>query len=189
MSKLKTRRKNHYRHTNLSPDEYEFDSRSSTGEMLDARTSACSGLTLDRSCSACSTASATSPTGLPEGFFVGLAPADQVSSDSATMLTSDKNMFGGGRRRSPQACVRQGRCQKTPTLTLLAEVLTNSPAWGFFYLETMYFEQLFEVLTLTFRSTCKTGEDVVNLPLLGQLDGLCRCFQWRSYETGVEMAS
>ena len=46
------------------------------------------------------------PTGLSEGFFVGLkegclAPADQVSSDSTTKLTSDKNMFGGGRRRSP----------------------------------------------------------------------------------------
>ena len=68
-----------------------------------------------------------------------------------------KSMFGGGRRRSPQACVRQGRCQKTPTLTLLAEVLTASPAWGFFSLETMYFELLFEVLALTFRSTCETG--------------------------------
>ena len=86
-----------------------------------------------------------------------LAPADQVSSDSTTKLTSDKNMFGGGRRRSPQACVRQERCQKTPTLTLLAEVLTASPAWGFFSLGTMYFELLFEVLALTFRSTCKTG--------------------------------
>ena len=39
---------------------------------LDACTSACSGLTLDRSCSACNTASATSPAGLPQGFFVGL---------------------------------------------------------------------------------------------------------------------
>ena len=39
--------KNHHRHTSSSPDEYEFDSRirSSTGEMLDARTSSCSGLT------------------------------------------------------------------------------------------------------------------------------------------------
>ena len=42
-------------------------------------------------------------------------------------------MFGG-RRRSPQACVRQGWCQKTPTLTLdLAEVLTASAAWGFYF--------------------------------------------------------
>ena len=57
-----------------------------------------------------------------------LAPADQVSSDSTTKATSDKNMFGGGRRRSPHACVRQGRWQKKPTLTLLAEVLTASPA-------------------------------------------------------------
>ena len=73
VSKLKTRkkkiRKKHYRHMNSSPDEYEFDIRirSSTGGMLDARTSACSGLTLDRSCPACSTA--TSPTGLSEAFL------------------------------------------------------------------------------------------------------------------------
>ena len=117
-----------------------------------------------------------------------LAPADQVSSDSATKLTSDKNMFGGGRRRSPQACVRQGRCQKTPTLTLLAEVLTVSPAWRFFSLETMYFELLFEVLAWRFVQFARR-EDVVNFPLLGQLDGLCMCLQWRSYETGVEKAT
>ena len=80
-----------------------------------------------------------------------------MSSDSTTKLTSDKNMFGGGRRRSLQACVRQGRYEKTPTLTLIAEVLTASQAWGFFLLETMYFELLFEVLALTFRSTYKTG--------------------------------
>ena len=67
-----TKKQNHYRNTNLSPDEYEFNSRSSSGGVFDACTSACSGLTLDRSCSACNTASATSPTGLPEGFFVGL---------------------------------------------------------------------------------------------------------------------
>ena len=48
-----------------------------------------------------------------------------------------------------------------------------------------YFELLFEVLALMFRSTCKR-EDVVKLPLLCQLDGLCMCLQWRSYETGVE---
>ena len=60
--------------------KHEFESRrvrvrqpnKKTGGMLDACTSACSGLTIDRSCSACNTASATSPTGLPEGFFVGL---------------------------------------------------------------------------------------------------------------------
>ena len=63
----KHEQKNHYRHTYSSPDEYEFDRRTSTGGMLDARTSACSGLTLDRSCSACSTA--TSSTGLSEGVF------------------------------------------------------------------------------------------------------------------------
>ena len=76
MSKLKTRRKNHYRYTNSSPDEYEFDSQiqSSTCGMLDGGTSACNGLTLDRSCSACSRSTAMSPTstGLSEGFFVGL---------------------------------------------------------------------------------------------------------------------
>ena len=96
-------------------------------------------VTLDRSCSACS-ALPRQHTGLSEGFFVQLKDGvashqhDQVSSDSTTKLTSDKNMFGEGRRRSPQACVRQGRCQKTPTLTLLVEVLTVSPAWRFFFL-------------------------------------------------------
>ena len=29
----------------------------------------------------------------------------------------------------------------------------------------------------------------MNLPLLGQLDGLCMCLQWRSSETGVEKAT
>ena len=53
----------------------------------------------------------------------------------------------------------------------------------FLFLETMYFELLFEVDVL-FNS--QDGEDVVNLPLLGQLDGLCMCLQWRSYETSVE---
>ena len=67
---LKTRRKNHHRHTNSSPDEYESWRRSSSGGMHDARTSACGGLTLDRSILLCSTA--TSPTGLCEGFCVGL---------------------------------------------------------------------------------------------------------------------
>ena len=177
--RVQTQNTIHYQHTNSSPDEYEFDSqiRSSTGEMLDARTSACSGLTLDRSCSACSTATkklprhllgslepkpsslrsarpssrwpafflgplhegradrndeglgSRLPTGLSEGFFVGSRTvllstswSGVTSSDSTTKLTSDKNTFGEGRRRSPQACVRQGRCQKRPTLTLLAEV-------------------------------------------------------------------
>ena len=50
----KHKEKTHYRHTNSSPDGGW--QRSSTGGMLDARTSQCSGLTLDRSCSACSTA-------------------------------------------------------------------------------------------------------------------------------------
>ena len=51
VSKLKTRRKkHHHRHTNLNPDE--SDSRGSTGGMLDACASTCSGLTLDRFCSA-----------------------------------------------------------------------------------------------------------------------------------------
>ena len=113
----------------------------------------------------CSCSTATSPiaTGLFEGFFCWvegrccLVPADQLSNGSTTKKTSDKNMFGGGRRRSLHACVRQGRCQKTPTLTLLAEVLRASQAWGFFSLERMFFELPFEVLALTVRSTCKTG--------------------------------
>ena len=66
--------KTHYRHTNSNPDEYESDNRSSTGGMLDARTGACiySGLILDRSCSCSACSTAMSPTGLSEGFFVGL---------------------------------------------------------------------------------------------------------------------
>ena len=106
--------------------------------MLDACTSACSGLTLDRSCSACNTASATSPTGRLKAFCwvegqCCLAPADQVSSDSATKLTSDKNMFGGGRRNSPQACIRQGWCQKTPNLTLVAKVFDKFSSLALFF--------------------------------------------------------
>ena len=65
-----TKKKNHYRHTHSSPDEYEFDSRSSTGGMLDARTSACSGLTVDRSCSASSLPRHL--LGRLKAFFVGL---------------------------------------------------------------------------------------------------------------------
>ena len=80
-----------------------------------------------------------------------------MSNDSITKTTRDKNMFGGG-RRSTHVCEQQGQCQKTPTLTLLAEVLTASPAWVFLSLETMFFELLFEFLGLMFRSTCKTGE-------------------------------
>ena len=111
-----------------------------------------------------------------------------MSSDSTTKLTSDKNMFGGGRRRSPQVCARQERCQKTPTMTLLVEVLTPSPAWGFFSLETMFFEQLFEVLALTFRSNCKTGGRCEFAPSW-PVGRPCMCLQWRSYETGVEKAT
>ena len=80
-----------------------------------------------------------------------------MSNDSTTKMTSDKNMFDGGRRRSPHVYVRQGRCQKTSTLTLLAEVLRSSAAWVFSSLETMYFELLLEVSALTVRSACKTG--------------------------------
>ena len=72
MSKLKTRskKKPHHRHTNSNPDQYETERRSSTGGMHGARTSAWSGLTLDPAILLCSTA--MSPTGLSEGFFVGL---------------------------------------------------------------------------------------------------------------------
>ena len=88
-----------------------------------------------------------------------------MSNVPTTKTTSDKNMFVGGRR--PQhACVRQGRCQKTPTLMLLAEVLRASAVWAFFFsLKTMYFELLFEVLALMFRKSCKTGGSC-HLPFL-----------------------
>ena len=111
----------------------------------------------------CACRAATSPTGLSEGVFCWvegrccLAPADQVSDDSTTKTTSDKNMVPR-RKKKVTACVRTARTvSKDAILTLLAEVLTASPAWGFFSSETMYFERLFEVLALTFRSTCKTG--------------------------------
>ena len=87
-----------------------------------------------------------------------LATADQVSSDhdSATKLTSDKNMFGGGRRLTASVCTAR---------TVSKDANFDAPCGGFdsfsslglfFSLETMYFELLFEVLALMFHSTFKT---------------------------------
>ena len=92
-------------------NEYESETRSSTGGLHEARTSACSGLTLDRSSviRSCSLLP-RHLTGCLKAFCwveeqCCLAPADQVSNDSTTKTTSDKNMFGGGRRWSPhRAC-------------------------------------------------------------------------------------
>ena len=80
-----------------------------------------------------------------------------MSNDSTTKTTSDKNMVAW--RKKVTACVRTARTVSKDANfdALLAEVLTASPAWGFSSLETMYFELLFEVLTLMFCSTCKTG--------------------------------
>ena len=90
--------------------------------MHDARTRTCSGLTRNRSrfCS-CSVMWYCHVTFwavwglfcLVEGRCC-LAPADQVWNDSTTKRASDKNIFGGGRRRSTHAWVWQGWCQKTP---------------------------------------------------------------------------
>ena len=67
-------------------------------------------------------------TGLSEGFFCWvegrcyLAPADQVSSESTTKLTSDKSMFGGGRRIT--ASVRTAR-------TVSKDANFDAPCGGF----------------------------------------------------------
>ena len=131
--------KTHNRHTNSNTDQYDSESRSSTGGMHDACTSAWHMQWSDtRSILlVCRAAAATSPTGLSEGVLVEgrgcLPPADQVSNDSTTNTTSDKNMVPRRKKRFLLACVRQGQCEKTPTLTLLADVLTASPAWAFFF--------------------------------------------------------
>ena len=83
---------------------------------------------------------ATSPTGLSEGFFVGLkdsfAQHQLISCEmarqqrrKATGTCSVEEEKGHGMR--PYG---QGRCQKTPTSMLLAEVLSASPARGFLFL-------------------------------------------------------
>ena len=119
VSKLKRRRKYHHGHRSSNPDECESESQSFTCGMLNALTSACStsGLTLDRSCSV------VLPRHLLDclkAFLLGWRTvllsrswsAWQVSKDSTSKTTSEKNMFGGVRRRSPHACVWQGRCPK-----------------------------------------------------------------------------
>ena len=160
-----TKKETHHRHTNLNLDEYESESRSSssTGGMHDARTMYKRMQWSDTRSILLLCRAATSPTVLSEGLFAGLKDGVAQQQLIVCQMTrqrrrqATRTWFRGRRRRSPLACVRQGRCQKTPTFTLLADVLTASPAWGFFSLETMYFELLFEVLALTFRSTCKTG--------------------------------
>ena len=77
----KTKKKNHHLHTNSNPDEFELESRSFTGGMHDARISAGSGLTLDRSCSVevpCHFLGCLQAFCWVEGRC-SLAPVDQVS--------------------------------------------------------------------------------------------------------------
>ena len=131
-----TKKKTHHRRTNLNPDEYESKSQSFTGGMHNACTSACGGLALDRSCSV-HVAVPRHLLGYLKALLLGWRTVLLSTSWSGVKWLEneeDKRQEHVRRRKKKViACMRTARTvSKTPTLTLLEEVLRASQAWAFF---------------------------------------------------------
>ena len=149
-------------------------------------TSACSGPDTRSVLLLCR--AATSPTVLSEGLFAGLKDGVAQQQLIVCQMTRQRRrqatrtwFRGRRRRRSPLACERQGRCQKTPTWTLLADLLTASPAWGFFFFGNNVLWTSIWSLSIDISFNLQDGRTLLTCPFLAIWTAfVCACNSGRT---------
>ena len=136
--------------------------RGAEARMHDARTSAGSGLTLDRS--SCSAVLARPLLGCLKAFLLGWRAVLLSTSWSGVKWLDNKDEkwqepYSAEEEEGYRMCAygRDGVKRRQLWRSLQLRRFWQLLQPGIFSLETMYFKLLFEVLALAFRSTCKTG--------------------------------
>ena len=91
---------------------------------------------------------------VPERQLIFFSSRSTTTLDTRTSLRRPRSAISCG-FAAPLAHAQSPTCQNFLAMFDAPHGGFDSfEAWGFFSLEAMYFELLFEVLTLTFRSTC-----------------------------------